>query len=415
MAGEPPLPSARDAPAWVAAPAFRSRDFQLFWSAQLISTAGTALQVVAEGWLIYDLTRSTLWLGLAGFLALLPAIPVSLFGGVLIDRIPRRRLILATQTGLMLQATVFGLLALSGRIVLWQVILLYSIFGALLALDHPARRAYLVEIVPPDALANAVALNAALFNVSSLVGYAASGFLIARWGAGSAILLNAVTYLAPIAALLALRTPDVRHDIEHTPLRAAWVEGIAALWKHRELLGVIMLMAAVGGLAWPAFGMLPAYTQEVLGAGAIALGLLWAAGALGSVGGTVAAARLGQHRRGRSLAAAALLLPALVLGFSRAQSLPGACMLMAGIGVALLVVQSLAVTLVQVNTPERIRGRVMAFYSEMHAGADVAGNLAVGALAARVGLPAALAAAGVFSLTIALALLSVWRNIRRLD
>jgi MFS family permease len=409
MADEPTPPFVR------AAPAFRSRDFRRFWFGQLISTAGTALQVVAEGWLVYDLTRSTLWLGLAGFLALLPAVPVSLFGGVLIDRVPRRKLILATQTGLMLQAALFGLLALSGRIVLWQVILLYAIFGALLALDHPARRAYLVELVEPDALANAVALNAALFNVASLVGYAASGFLIAAWGPGAAMLVNAATYLVPIAALLSIRTPDVRHDLRRTPLRSAWLEGIRYLWARRELLGVIALMAAVGGLAWPAFGMLPAYTEEVLGAGAIGLGFLWASGALGSIGGTVAAARLGAHRRGRSLAAASLILPALVLILSRAQGLGPACLLMAAIGLALLVVQSLAVTLVQVNTPDRLRGRVMAFYSQMHAGADVTGNLAVGALAARAGLPAALAAAGVAAFALALGLLTAARGIRRLD
>jgi MFS family permease len=373
------------------------------------------LQVVAEGWLVYDLTRSTLWLGLVGFLALLPAIPVSFLGGVLIDRVPRRKLILATQAGLMAQATTFGLLTLSGRIQLWQVILLYAIFGALLALDHPARRAFLTELVEPDALANAVALNAALFNVASLVGYAASGFIIAARGPGVAMLVNAATYLAPIGALLLIRVPDVRHDQHGAPLRSAWLEGIRYIWARKELLGVIALMAAVGGLAWPAFGMLPAYTEEVLGAGAIGLGLMWASGALGSVGGTIAAARLGIHRRGRTLAAAALILPMLVLILSRLNALGPACLLMAGIGLALLVVQSLAVTLVQVNSPNRLRGRVMAFYSQMHAGADTAGNLAVGALAARVGLPTALAAAGIGAFAIALGLLAAERGIRRLD
>jgi MFS family permease len=412
---EEPLPPAKAPWAARAAPAFRSRNFQFFWLGQLISTAGTALQVVAEGWLVYDLTRSTLWLGLAGFLALLPAIPVSLFGGVLIDRVPRRKLILITQIGLMAQATVFGLLALSGSIQLWQVIVLYAIFGALLALDHPARRAFLTELVEPDALANAVALNAALFNVASLVGYAASGFIIAASGPGAAMLVNAASYLAPITALLLIRVPDVRHDPQGAPFRTAWLEGIKYIWERRELLGVITLMAVVGGLAWPAFGMLPAYTEEVLGAGAIGLGFLWASGALGSVGGTIAAARLGLHHRGQTLAVAALILPTLVLILSRLDALAPACVLMAGIGLALLIVQSLAVTLVQINTPDRLRGRVMAFYSQMHAGADTAGNLAVGALAGRVGLPTALTVAGLGAFAIAAGLLTAGRGIRRLD
>ncbi len=398
-----------------AAPAFRSRNFRLFWSGQLISTAGTALQVVAEGWLIYDLTRSTLWLGLAGFLALLPAIPVALLGGVLIDRVPRRRLILVTQTGLLLQALAYGLLASSGRIQLWQAIALYAVFGALLALDHPARRAFLADIVDRDTLANAVALNAALFNLASLVGYAAAGLVIARWGAGPAMLLNAASYGAPIAAMLLIRTPDVRHDTARTPARVAWREGFDALWARRELLGVIFLMAAAGGLAWPAFGMLPAFVEEVLGAGAAALGALWAAGALGSVAGTVASARLGSRARGRSLTIAALVLPMLVLGLSRARALLPACALMAGIGLALLVVQSLAVTLVQVNIADRVRGRVMAAFSMINAGADTTANLAVGALAARLGLPAALAAGGLAALAAVVSLSAALPTLRRLE
>jgi MFS family permease len=399
----------------LAAPAFRSRDFRLFWLGQLISTAGTALQVVAEGWLVYDLTRSTLWLGLVGFLALLPVIPLSFLGGVLIDRVPRRKLILATQLGLMLQATVFGLLAWTGRLQLWHIIVLYAVFGALLALDHPARRAFLVDIVERDALANAVALNAALFNVASLIGYAASGFLIAGPGPATAMFLNAASYLAPIAALLAIRTPDIRHDTVGAPVRTAWKAGLAALWERKELLVVMALMAAAGGLAWPAFAMLPAFTEEVLGAGAVSLGLLWASGALGAVAGTAAAARLGLRRRGQSLTLAAFLLPLCVLGLARASQLAIACILMAGIGLMLLIVQSLAVTLIQVNTADRIRGRVMVVYSQLHAGADTAGNLGVGALAARAGLPAALGAAGLLALGLAAGLSVLAPGVRRLD
>jgi len=132
------------------APALRSRNFRLFWIGQIISTIGTSLQVVAEGWLIYELTQSTFWLGMVGLLALIPVLPISLLGGVLIDRVPRRKLLIATQVGLLAQATVFAVLALSGRLELWHIIVLYFIFGALLAIDHPARRAFLVELVDED-------------------------------------------------------------------------------------------------------------------------------------------------------------------------------------------------------------------------------------------------------------------------
>ena len=211
------------------APALRSRNFRLFWLGQIVSNLGTALQVVAEAWLVYELTRSTFWLGMVGLLALLPVIPISLLGGVLIDRFPRRKLIIATQIGLMAQAATFGLLAQSGNLQLWQIIVLYSIFGALLAIDHPARRAFLADLVDQDVLANAVALNGAIFNFSSFVGYALSGLLIATIGAGGTMMVNALSYLATIAALLAIHVPDVRHDTQHAPLRTAWLEGIVAL------------------------------------------------------------------------------------------------------------------------------------------------------------------------------------------
>ncbi|HXF63798.1 MAG TPA: MFS transporter, partial [Caldilineaceae bacterium] len=190
------------------APALRSRNFRLFWLGQLISVTGTSVQVVAEGWLIYNLTQSTFWLGMVGLLGLLPVLPISLVGGLLIDRLPRRTLILATQTGLLLQAAVFGLLAATGQLQLWQIIALYFVFGALLAIDHPARRAFLVELVEPDDLASAVALNATVFNFSSLIGYMLAGVMIAAVGAGPTMLFNALTYLAPITALLLIRVPN---------------------------------------------------------------------------------------------------------------------------------------------------------------------------------------------------------------
>ncbi|HMQ52090.1 MAG TPA: MFS transporter, partial [Anaerolineae bacterium] len=297
-------------------PALRSRNFRLFWFGQTISTIGTSLQVVAEGWLIYHLTNSTFWLGMVGFIGLLPVVPISLLGGMLIDRVPRRKLIIATQAGLLAQAAIFASLALTGRLQLWHIIVLYFLFGSLLAIDHPARRAFLVDLVSRDDLANAVALNATIFNISSLIGYAAAGLLIATIGAGGTMLINAATYVFPIFALVAIRVADVGWDTQRAPLGAALSEGITTLWQRPTILGVISLMAVVGGLAWPVYGLMPAFVEEVVRTGSVGLGLLLAVGALGSIIGTVAVARLGGRRRGRSLVIASLLLPGLVVGFA---------------------------------------------------------------------------------------------------
>jgi predicted MFS family arabinose efflux permease len=257
--------------------------------------------VVVEAWLVYQVTDSTLWLGLVGFIGLLPVVPISLLGGVLIDRVPKRKLILLTQTGLLLQTTIFALVIRTGDIRLWQIIALYSLFGAILAIDHPARRAFLVELVSPDDLANAVALNASLFNVSNLIGFMASGFLLATIGAAGAMSINAASYLAPILALLAIRVADTGHDRQGPRLGSAMSAGIMSLWRQPAILGVIGLMAAVGGLAWPVFGLMPAFAQDVVGTNTVGLGLLLAAGALESVIGTAVVARL-RHVAQRELA-----------------------------------------------------------------------------------------------------------------
>jgi MFS family permease len=174
-------------------------------------------------------------------------------------------------------------------------------------------------------------------------------------------------------------------------------------------------MAIVGGLAWPVYGMMPAFAEDVLGRGSIGLGVLLAAGALGSVVGTIAVARLGTHRRGRTLTAVSLLLPALVVGFALSKNIFVACLLMVGVGMVLLVLQSLTITLVQIRIPDRVRGRVMSLYSMLHAGSNTAGNLLVGGSAVYLGLPLALTLGGLAALMYALVLSIVMPALRRQD
>jgi MFS family permease len=403
------------------APALRSRNFRLFWMGQLVSVVGTSVQVVAEGWLVYSITGSTFWLGMVGFLALLPVLPISLAGGVLIDRVPRRKLILATQIGLMVQAGIFALLALRGDIRLWQIIVLYFVFGSLLAIDHPARRAFLVDLVDEEDLANAVALNATVFNMSSLIGYALAGVLIAAVGVGVTMMFNSLTYLAPIAALLLIRIADVAADRQlvdghvGTPFKQAIWEGIVVLLQRPDVLGVMSLMAIVGGLAFPVFGMMPAFAQDVVQAGSIGLGILLAAGALGSVLGTFAVAKLGAYRRGRTLTIASIVLPMTVLLFGMTDQLWLACLLLVIIGMALLILQSMAITLVQVQTDNRVRGRVMTIYSQLHAGSDTMSNVMVGSMAVYIGLPAALGLGAAVSLVYAAGLRIALPAVSRMD
>lgn len=401
-------------------PALRSRNFRLFWLGQLVSVIGTSVQVVAEGWLVYNITGSTFWLGAVGLLGLLPVLPVSLVGGLIIDRVPRRKLILATQMGLLLQALIFGLLAQSGQLALWHIIVLYFVFGALLAIDHPARRAFLVELVPADDLANAVALNATVFNMSSLIGYALAGFMLAALGAGVTMLFNAATYLAPIAMLLLIRVRDAAADTSaagdgRKSMQGAILEGARELLRKPQLIAIITLMAVVGGLAYPTFGLMAAFAEDVLRVDTVGLGILMAAGAFGSVIGTFVVSYLGHHRRGRTLAVVGMLLPLCVAMFSFVQSLWLGCVILVLLGIALLIVQSLTITLVQLQISDRVRGRVMSIYSLLHAGSDTMGNVAVGAVAVWIGLPLALLLGASLAFCYAIAVVLFVPAIRRID
>jgi predicted MFS family arabinose efflux permease len=227
--------------------------------------------------------------------------------------------------------------------------------------------------------------------------------------------INAATYLSPIMAMAAIRVADTRHDQAGSGLGQAMSAGIIALWRQPAVLMVIGLMAVVGGLAWPVFGLMPAFAEKVLGTNTVGLGLLLGAGALGSVIGTAVVARLGQQRRGRSLLFACLLLPLMVIGVALSKSMLLAGLLMVMVGLMLIIVQSLAVTLVHLSISDQIRGRVMSLYSMVHAGSDTLSNLMVGGLAQGVGLPLALSLGGVLALVAAGFLWLVAPSIRRLE
>lgn len=398
------------------APALKSRNFRLFWLAQIVSTIGTSLQVVAEGWLIYQVTESTLWLGLVGFFGLLPVVPISLLGGVLIDRVSRRRLIMLTQCGLLLQALLFAWMATHISLTPWHLVGVYFVFGALIAVDHPARRAFLVELVEADDLANAVALNASLFNVSHLVGFAVSGFLLASIGAGGTMTLNGLSYLLPIWALSQIRVQERVWSEEIRPsLQTALSEGVLTLWHKPAVLGVMGLMAVCGGLAWPVFGLMPAFAEEVLLVNTVGLGFLLAAGTAGSLLGTTVVAKMSHKTKGRNLMGAAIALPVVVTFFAHSSGMGAALASALLVGVVLIVVQSLAITLVQLHISDQVRGRVMSLYSMVHAGADTMSNVVVGAAAVSLGLPLALTFGAGVALLFGLVVVIFLPVLRQLD
>ena len=396
-------------------PALASRNFRLFWVAQLVSTTGTFLQYLAERWLIYELTGSTLMLGLISFAGLLPVVPVSILGGYLIDRVPRRKLIVVTQTGLFGQAVVFGLLIVTGQIQVWHIILLDFMLGLFAAIDQPARQTFLVELVGKEKLPNAVALNAMLFHFARMTGFTLSGLLIGTIGAAGTVFINALTYLATIGAMLLINVPDVRHVVAQKRLGAALSDGAKTLLRAPALLGVLSLLAIVGGLAWPVYGMMPAFVETELPTGATGLGLLLGAGGLGALLGTAVIAQIKVGRRGWALTLASFITPLFVMGFALSRTMLVAVLFSMALGLALLILQTMANTLIQINIPDQVRGRVMSIYTLINSGAPAAAGVATGMAAEFYGLSTILIWVSGVALLYALIAFVAVSAIRRLE
>lgn len=206
--------------------ALNHRDFRLFWTGQLVSLVGTWMQSVGQSWLVLELTNSPFKLGLIGTLQFGPMLCFSFVAGAIADRVPKRRLVLATQTALMLQAFSLSALAWTGHVQYWHVAVLASLYGFATTLDMPTRQSFIVEMVGKDDLMNAIALNSAMFNGARMVGPAAAGLLVARYGVAPAFLLNGVSFLAVIVALLGIRAEGLPQAQASSSVRQDIVAGV---------------------------------------------------------------------------------------------------------------------------------------------------------------------------------------------
>lgn len=374
--------------------------FRRYWISQLFSQSGAWMQTTAQSWLVYRLTGSALALGATWFLPLLPVIPLTLLGGALADRMPRRRLVILTQSGLLLQALLLTLLTASGAIRVWHIIGLEFVLGALGSLDVPARQSLLMELVGPDDLANGVGLNAAAFNAARVIGPALAGILIAQVGEAACFAVNAVSFSVVILTLLRLRLPFPAVPSRRGSLRGSVAAGADYLRRQPTLLRLIGILSLCG-LVFAPYVIVPVFAREVLHVDATGLGWLMAAVGAGAVGGGLAAAgsRVSQHLR--LLVVASLVFGLTQIAFALSTSLVLAAALLALGGGAFVMSQALTNAAVQMQTPGELRGRVLAFYALLTIGAGRLGGLLIGAGASAWGAPLAL------SLGAALCLLGV--------
>ena len=389
--------------------ALRSRNYKLFVAGQGVSLIGTWIQQIALSWLVYTLTRSAFLLGVVGFSSQIGMFVLSPVGGVVADRINRYRLLVATQSLAMAQALVIGVLVLAHAVAVWQIVALSLFLGVVNAFDMPARQAFLVDMIEDrEDLPNAIALNSSMVNGARLVGPAVAGLLIAAAGEGVCFMINAASYLAVIAALLAMRIAPRR---PHGRSRRIWPElreGFAYTFGFAPTREILLLLALVSVAAMPYSTLMPIFAVQLLHGGASTLGFLSGASGVGALAGAVMlASRRSVRGLGRWIPIACAGFGAALIGFSYSRSLPLSLLLQAGAGLAMITHLASSNTILQTIAGDEWRGRVMSFYGMAFIGMMPFGSLLAGALAHRLGAPRTVMLGG--AVCIAGAAVFAWR------
>ncbi|MHB8067976.1 MAG: MFS transporter [Desulfobaccales bacterium] len=365
--------------------ALRHRNFRLFYTGQLISLTGSWMQALAFSWLVLVLTNSSFYLGLVGALQTLPVLLFSFLGGVVADHTHKLRLLFITQAALMILALVLGVLVQLELIKIWDLCLIVFLSGTVMAFDIPVRQAFIIELVGKADLPNAIALNSTLFNATRVIGPAVAGVLIAVVGMANCFFLNAVSFLAVLLALFMLRLPPAQ-AVTWTPFRKAWREVLDHLLERHELKLVLLIMCTVAIFAMPYFVLLPILARDVLGAGPKGFGLISAGSGLGAfLGGLTLARRLQRRPPMPSfLGGLGLFLCGLMaLGLCRNYYLALVFICLAGFGMVTLL--STGNSLLQLNVPNELRGRIMSLFGLIVMGMAPVGSIIYGIAAQYLG------------------------------
>lgn len=378
--------------------ALRHRNYQLFFSGQLISLIGTWMDQVAESWLVYRLTGSALLLGTVAFASQIPVFLLAPVGGAVADRHNRRTILVITQSCMMVLAFILALLTLTHLITVWELMVLAALLGVVNAFDIPARQAFIVDMVSRNDLVNAIALNSSMFNGARVVGPAVAGIVVAAIGEGWCFFANAVSFIAVITGLLLMRIDRPRMSVEGSPLENI-IEGFKFVVQNGPVHALMILLGLVSFTAMPYAVLMPIFAEDILHGGATALGLLMGCSGVGALCGAITLAmRKTIQGLGRWVAIACSSFGVALILFSFSRQLWLSAILLVPVGFFVMVQMASSNTLIQSMVPDQLRGRVMAVYSMMFMGMAPFGALLAGSIAHKIGAPWTVAMGGMISI-----------------
>lgn len=394
----------------------RHPDFRYLWTGTLFLSAGQWIQQVTLGWVLYEMTRSSLLLGVLNGLRAVPFLVFSPIAGVAADRADRRLLMLSTQFLLLVTALGMGVVVTVGLLQVWHLFFFTLITGIVWSFSEPVRQALIPNVVPKEDLMNAVALNSAAFNFTKIIGPSVGGLLIALFGVAGNFYVQTLAYLGVLVMIYRLRVPKASAEVRRSSVLSNLKEAFAYVWGD-PLVFALMIAALVPRIfAMPYQALMPVFQKDVLGVGPEGLGLMLAAPGLGAVLAVLALAHFAStfHRKGLLLLIALVVLGSFLILFSFMRSFPLSLLTLVGIGSFQISFMATAHTMLQMVVPDTLRGRVMSIYM-LDRGMTPAGALMAGLSAHFLGAPTTVALMG--SIVILLALVLVWRvpELRKAD
>lgn len=377
----------------------RSRNYRIYFIGQGVSLIGTWMQNIALSWLVYRLTGSVFLLGLIGFTSNIPTFILSPFTGVLTDRYNRLRIMTIAQVFFMLQSLTLALLVLLNLIEVWHIIVLSIAFGIISAFEAPARQSLVIDLIDdPKNLGNAIALNSALFNAARLIGPAIGGVIIAALGEGYSFLINTISFLAVIIALLLVKLPAVKKITSTTHFIKSLAEGVLYTFRSVPIRTLIIVLAILSLFGFPFIVLLPAYAKEILHGESETLGFLMSglgAGAL--TGALVMAARKSITGLGKIITVNVFLLGLAVVFAAFSKQLIVSLLILYFGGLSMILALAAINTMIQILADEDKRGRVMSFYAMALMGTLPIGNLMAGSIASAIGISNTMLIGGAFT------------------